>query len=506
MKINKKVVLIILDGWGIANQPEKSAISIAHTPNYDDYLKKYPNAQLLTHGSHVGLPKGQMGNSEVGHMNIGSGRVVMQELAKINHDIENNSFDKDEVLNRKIKKSIQDNKNIHIIGLVSDGGVHSHIDHLKHIINTTNQMNAKNVFIHAFTDGRDVDPKSGINFISEIIEFTKDKSAELATVCGRYYAMDRDQRWERIKKVYDLLVNGVGELSNDIVRSIKESYNKGVHDEFIPPIICERDGKPIIKIQSGDLVVFFNFRTDRGRQLTEVLTQKNMTDYGMEKVDLDLVTMTIYNDNFENVDSIYKNEKLKDTLGEVLSINNKKQIRIAETEKYPHVTFFFNGGNEKILKNEKRILCNSPKVPTYDLKPEMSAYEIVKKIIPEIESKSADFICLNFANPDMVGHTGNFNAAINACETVDECMGKVVDKCIDNDYSIIIIADHGNSDVMINNDGSANTAHTTNPVPIIVFDKEIEKVDDGILADIAPTILKILNIEKPKLMTGKILI
>ena len=497
---------MILDGWGIANQPEKSAISIAHTPNYDDYLKKYPNAQLLTHGSHVGLPKGQMGNSEVGHMNIGSGRVVMQELAKINHDIENNSFDKDEVLKKKIKKSIQDDKNIHIIGLVSDGGVHSHIDHLKHIINTTNQMNAKNVFIHAFTDGRDVDPKSGINFISEIIEFTKDKSAELATVCGRYYAMDRDQRWERIKKAYDLLINGVGELSNDIVKSIKESYNKGVHDEFIPPIICERDGKPIIKIQSGDLVVFFNFRTDRGRQLTEVLTQKNMTNYGMEKVNLDLVTMTSYNDDFENVDSIYKNEKLEDTLGEVLSINNKKQIRIAETEKYPHVTFFFNGGDEKILKNEKRILCNSPKVPTYDLKPEMSAYEIVNKIIPEIESKSADFICLNFANPDMVGHTGNFNAAVNACETVDECMGKVVDKCIDNDYSIIIIADHGNSDVMINNDGSANTAHTTNPVPIIVFDKEIEKVDDGILADIAPTILKILNIEKPKLMTGKILI
>jgi len=497
---------MILDGWGIADQPEKSAISKANTPNYDDYLKKYPNAQLLTHGSHVGLPNGQMGNSEVGHMNIGSGRVVMQELAKINHDIENNSFDKDEVLKKKIKKSIQDDKNIHIIGLVSDGGVHSHIDHLKYIINTTNQMNAKNVFIHAFTDGRDVDPKSGINFISEIIEFTKDKSAELATVCGRYYAMDRDQRWERIKKTYDLLINGVGELSNDIVKSIKESYNKGVHDEFIPPIICERDGKPIIKIQSGDLVVFFNFRTDRGRQLTEVLTQKNMTDYGMEKVDLDLITMTIYNDNFENVDSIYKNEKLKDTLGEVLSINNKKQIRIAETEKYPHVTFFFNGGNEKILKNEKRILCNSPKVPTYDLKPEMSAYEIVNKIIPEIESKSADFICLNFANPDMVGHTGNFNAAVNACETVDECMGKVVDKCIDNDYSIIIIADHGNSDVMINNDGSANTAHTTNPVPIIIVDKEIEKVDDGILADIAPTVLNILNIEKPKLMTGKILI
>ena len=506
MKINKKVLLMILDGWGIDNQPEKSAISKAKTPNYDDYLKKYPNAQLLTHGVHVGLPNGQMGNSEVGHINIGSGRIVMQELAKINHDIENNSFDKDDVLRKKIKKSIKDDKNIHIIGLVSDGGVHSHIDHLKHIINTTNQMNAKNVFIHAFTDGRDVDPKSGINFISEIIEFTKDKSAELATVCGRYYAMDRDQRWERIKKAYDLLVNAVGELSNDILRSIKESYDKGITDEFIRPIICSTDGKPIIKLENGDLVVFFNFRTDRGRQLTEVLTQKNMIDYGMEKVDIDLVTMTIYNDDFENIDSIYKNEKLVDTLGEVLSINNRKQIRIAETEKYPHVTFFFNGGNEKILKNEKRILCNSPKVPTYDLKPEMSAYEIVNKIIPEIESKSADFICLNFANPDMVGHTGNFNAAVKACETVDECMGKVVDKCIENDYSLIIIADHGNSDVMINNDGSANTAHTTNPVPIIIVDKEIEKVDDGILADIAPTVLNILNIEKPKLMTGKILI
>ena len=497
---------MILDGWGIANHPEKSAISKAHTPNYDDYLKKHPSAQLLTHGEHVGLPLGQMGNSEVGHMNIGSGRVVMQELAKINYDIEDNSFDKNKVLTKRIEKSIQDDKNIHIIGLVSNGGVHSHIDHLKHIVNMTNQMNAKNVFIHAFTDGRDVDPKSGINFISEVIEFTKNKSAELATVCGRYYSMDRDQRWERIKKVYDLLVNGIGELTNDILGSIKESYIKGISDEFISPIICERDGKPIIKIKDGDLVVFFNFRTDRGRQLTEVLTQKNMSDYGMRKVDIDLVTMTIYNDDFVNVDSIYENKILEDTLGEVLSKNNKKQIRIAETEKYPHVTFFFNGGNEKVLKNEKRIMCNSPKVATYDLKPDMSAYEIVDKIIPEIESKSADFICLNFANPDMVGHTGNFSAAVSACEAVDDCMGKVVERCINNNYSVIIIADHGNSDVMINNDGSANTAHTTNPVPIIVLDKEIEKVHDGILADIAPTILKLLNIEKPKLMTGKILI
>lgn len=497
---------MILDGWGIADHPEKSAISKAQTPNYDNYLKKFPNAKLLTHGEHVGLPEGQMGNSEVGHMNIGSGRVVMQELAKINFDIKNNSFDKDKVLSKKIKKSIRNNKNIHIIGLVSDGGVHSHIDHLKHIINMTDQMNAKNVFIHAFTDGRDVDPKSGINFITELIEFTKNKSAELATLCGRYYSMDRDQRWERIKKAYELLVNGVGEPTKDVLNTIKMSYEKGITDEFINPIVLEKNGKPITQVLNGDLVVFFNFRTDRGRQLTEALTQKNIPDYGMVKVDIDLVTMTVYNDDFVNIDSIYHKEILEETLGQVLSMNNKKQIRIAETEKYPHVTFFFNGGNEKILKDEKRIMCNSPKVATYDLKPEMSAHEIVSKIIPEIETCSAQFICLNFANPDMVGHTGNFSAAVSACEVVDDCMGKVVDKCIKNNYSIIIIADHGNSDVMINIDGSANTAHTTNPVPIIVIDKKVEKVEDGILADIAPTVLKLLDIKQPKLMTGKILI
>ena len=497
---------MILDGWGIANHPEKSAISKAQTPNYDSYLKKFPNAKLLTHGEHVGLPRGQMGNSEVGHMNIGSGRVVMQELAKINFDIKNNCFDKDKVLSKKIDKSIRNNKNIHIIGLVSNGGVHSHIDHLKHIINMTDQMNAKNVFIHAFTDGRDVDPKSGLNFISELIEFTKNKSAELASLCGRYYSMDRDQRWERIKEAYDLLVNGVGELTKDVLNTVKMSYNRGITDEFMPPIVLEKNGRPITKVLSGDLVVFFNFRTDRGRQLTEALTQKNIPDYGMENIDIDLVTMTVYNDDFVKVDSIYQKDILEDTLGQIISMNNKKQIRIAETEKYPHVTFFFNGGNEKILKDEKRIMCNSPKVATYDLRPEMSAYEIVTKITPEIESKSAEFICLNFANPDMVGHTGNFSAAVRACEVVDDCMGMVVDKCIENNYSIIIIADHGNSDIMINNDGSVNTAHTTNPVPIIVMDKQVKKVQDGILADIAPTVLKLLDIKQPKRMTGKILV
>ena len=407
---------------------------------------------------------------------------------------------------KKIEKSIRNNKNIHIIGLVSNGGVHSHIDHLKHIINMTDQMNAKNVFIHAFTDGRDVDPKSGLNFISELIEFTKNKSAELASLCGRYYSMDRDQRWERIKEAYDLLVNGVGELTKDVLNTVKMSYNRGITDEFMPPIVLEKNGRPITKVLSGDLVVFFNFRTDRGRQLTEALTQKNIPDYGMENIDIDLVTMTVYNDDFVKVDSIYQKDILEDTLGQIISMNNKKQIRIAETEKYPHVTFFFNGGNEKILKHEKRIMCNSPKVATYDLRPEMSAYEIVTKITPEIESKSAEFICLNFANPDMVGHTGNFSAAVRACEVVDDCMGMVVDKCIENNYSIIIIADHGNSDIMINNDGSVNTAHTTNPVPIIVMDKQVKKVQDGILADIAPTVLKLLDIKQPKRMTGKILV
>ena len=311
---------MILDGWGITSQPNKSAITKANTPNYDDYVKTYPNAQLFTHGEYVGLPNGQMGNSEVGHMNIGSGRVVMQELAKINYDIENNRFDKDKVLTKKIEQSIQNNKNIHLIGLLSDGGVHSHINHLKHIINMTNQMNAKNVFIHAFTDGRDVDPKSGINFISEIIDFTKNKSAEIATVCGRYYSMDRDQRWERIKKAYDLLVNGIGEITTDILRSIENSYEEGVTDEFINPLIFKKDGQPITNIKGGDLVVFFNFRTDRGRQLTEVLTQKNISDFEMQKVDIDLVTMTIYNDDFVNVDSIYQNEILEDTLGQVLCL------------------------------------------------------------------------------------------------------------------------------------------------------------------------------------------
>ena len=390
---------------------------------------------------------------------------------------------------------------------MSDGGVHSHIDHVKHLINLSKTHDLKDVFIHAFTDGRDVDPKSGINMINELVESMKGTNAKLASVCGRYYAMDRDKRWERTKKAYDLIVNGIGKKSNEIEKSIIDSYNNKITDEFIEPIvIVDNKNLPLAKIEDNDVVIFFNFRTDRGRQLTEALSQNDFNDFSMKKLNLKFLTMTNYNDEYKNIDCIYENENLSQTLGEVLEQNKRTQIRIAETEKYPHVTFFFNGGKESPFKNETRIMCPSPKVATYDLKPEMSAYEIKDSIIPEINSNSADFICLNFANPDMVGHTGNFDAAVKACETVDICLKEIVESSINNNYSIIIIADHGNSDVMKNNDGSPNTAHTTNPVPIIVIDSKTDKVNDGILADIAPTILNIMDIDIPEKMSGKILI
>ena len=390
---------------------------------------------------------------------------------------------------------------------MSDGGVHSHINHIKYLINLSKTHGLKNVFIHAFTDGRDVDPKSGINMINELVESMDGTNAKLASVCGRYYAMDRDKRWERTKKAYDLIVNGIGKKSNEIEKSIIDSYNNQITDEFIEPIVVvDNKNLPLAKIEDNDVVIFFNFRTDRGRQLTEVLSQKDFNDFSMKKLNLKFLTMTNYNDDYKNIDCIYENENLSQTLGEVLEQNKRTQIRIAETEKYPHVTFFFNGGKESPFKDEIRIMCPSPKVATYDLKPEMSAFEIRDAIIPEINSNSSDFICLNFANPDMVGHTGNFNAAVKACETVDTCLREIVESSINNNYSIIIIADHGNSDVMKNNDGSPNTAHTTNPVPIIVIDSKTDKVNDGILADIAPTILNIMDIDIPEKMSGKILI
>ena len=496
---------MILDGWGLGTNPSVSAIDKAKTPYIDSLYNKYPNSELITYGPGVGLPEGQMGNSEVGHMNLGAGRIVYQDYARINLDILNNNFQNLKNLKTPLNEIKKNKKKLHLIGLTSDGGVHSHIKHLEAILNITKEMHLSNVYVHAFTDGRDVDPKSGIEFIKRIEKSTENSGAKLASVIGRYYAMDRDKRWERTKKCYDLLVKGVGLQTSNFIDSVKESYRKNITDEFIEPLIkVDKNGKSNGLIENGDYVIFFNFRTDRGRQLTEVLTQSDIKD--MRKLDLNFITMTNYDESFKRVKNIYDKDNLDDTLGEILSKNNKTQIRIAETEKYPHVTFFFNGGREKPYKNEKRILCQSPKVATYDLKPEMSAFEITNSIIPEIEKKEVDFICLNFANPDMVGHTGIMSAAIKACETVDNCSKEIIEKAKANDYSIMVIADHGNSDIMINDDNSPNTAHTTNPVPFIMIDNDIKKISNGVLGDIAPTILELMNINKPQKMTGKSLI
>ena len=496
---------MILDGWGLGTNPSVSAIDKAKTPYIDSLYNKYPNSELITYGPGVGLPEGQMGNSEVGHMNLGAGRIVYQDYARINLDILNNNFQNLKNLKTPLNEIKKNKKKLHLIGLTSDGGVHSHIKHLEAILNITKEMHLSNVYVHAFTDGRDVDPKSGIEFIKRIEKSTENSGAKLASVIGRYYAMDRDKRWERTKKCYDLLVKGVGLQTSNFIDSVKESYRKNITDEFIEPLIkVDKNGKSNGLIENGDYVIFFNFRTDRGRQLTEVLTQSDVKD--MRKLDLNFITMTNYDESFKRVKNIYDKDNLDDTLGEILSKNNKTQIRIAETEKYPHVTFFFNGGREKPYKNEKRILCQSPKVATYDLKPEMSAFKITNSIIPEIEKREVDFICLNFANPDMVGHTGIMSAAIKACETVDNCSKEIIEKAKANDYSIMVIADHGNSDIMINDDNSPNTAHTTNPVPFIMIDNDIKKISNGVLGDIAPTILELMNINKPQKMTGKSLI
>ena len=496
---------MILDGWGLGTNPSVSAIDKAKTPYIDSLYNNYPNSELITYGPGVGLPEGQMGNSEVGHMNLGAGRIVYQDYARINLDILNNNFQNLKNLKTPLNEIKKNKKKLHLIGLTSDGGVHSHIKHLEAILNITKEMHLSNVYVHAFTDGRDVDPKSGIEFIKRIEKSTENSGAKLASVIGRYYAMDRDKRWERTKKCYDLLVKGVGLQTSNFIDSVKESYRKNITDEFIEPLIkVDKNGKSNGLIENGDYVIFFNFRTDRGRQLTEVLTQSDIKD--MRKLDLNFITMTNYDESFKRVKNIYDKDNLDDTLGEILSKNNKTQIRIAETEKYPHVTFFFNGGREKPYKNEKRILCQSPKVATYDLKPEMSAFKITNSIIPEIEKREVDFICLNFANPDMVGHTGIMSAAIKACETVDNCSKEIIEKAKANDYSIMVIADHGNSDIMINDDNSPNTAHTTNPVPFIMIDNDIKKISNGVLGDIAPTILELMNINKPQKMTGKSLI
>ena len=501
----KKTVLIILDGWGHGDKTISDAIHNAHTPFIDSLYKKYPNSELLTYGDHVGLPKGQMGNSEVGHLNIGAGRIVHQDLARINIACKNNSIKKNKGLKQAFSKIKKNKRNLHIMGLVSNGGIHSHQEHLYKLCELAQKENINNVFIHAFTDGRDCDPMSGKNFILKLEKNLY--GAKISSLCGRYYAMDRDNRWDRIKKAYDLIVKGVGKKTTNIIESIQESYDSGVTDEFIEPIICtDNHGDPISKIKDGDSVICFNFRTDRCRQITKVLTQKEMPEFEMSTLDLDYTTMTNYDDSFTNINVIYNKENIKNTLGEVISSNHFSQIRIAETEKYPHVTFFFSGGREKEFKNEKRIMINSPKVPTYDLQPEMSAQIVTSEIIEELNKKNADFICLNFANPDMVGHTGNYNAIIKAVEVVDECTKKIIDCGKKNDYAFLIIADHGNADIAKNDDGSPNTAHTTNPVPCFLVNSNHDKIQNGILADIAPTILNIMGINTPKEMTGKSLI
>jgi 2,3-bisphosphoglycerate-independent phosphoglycerate mutase len=506
--MNKKVLLMILDGWGIATNKAVSAVDKAKTPFVDSLYGRYASSRLTASGMAVGLPEGQMGNSEVGHMNIGAGRIVYQDLVRINKAVDDHELDTNKVLLDAFDYAQREEKNVHLIGLLSDGGVHSHIKHAKGIVAIAKKRGIKNLFFHAFTDGRDTDPRSGEQFVKDMQAYLIENTGQLASVIGRYYAMDRDKRWERVRFAYDLLVHGKGHKTTEVLKAIEESYQNDVTDEFIKPIVVtDSDGNPVATIQDGDVVLCFNFRTDRGRQITEVLTQKDFQEYGMKALSLYYITMTIYDHTFKNVKTVFEKDNLNNTLGEILERAGKKQIRIAETEKYPHVTFFFSGGREEPFKGESRILCPSPKVATYDLRPEMSANDIKDKIIPELDRKQADFICLNFANPDMVGHTGVFDATVKACETVDYCAGKVTEAALRNGYSVIIIADHGNAEYMINEDGTPNTAHTTNLVPCLLVDQDFKgKIKDGKLGDLAPTILALIGIPKPTEMTGDVLI
>ena len=507
--MSKNALLIIMDGWGHGAVKEADAIQHAHIPYVRSLYEHYPHSELITFGEQVGLPAGQMGNSEVGHLNIGAGRIVYQELQRINVAIKSGELEQNHSFQHLLHYALSKQKTLHLMGLVSDGGVHSHINHLKAICDFCKKHPGLKVMIHAFTDGRDTDPKSGYDFIKELLQHIEGSNASIASITGRYYAMDRDKRWERVKIAYEALVNGIGHKSLDVLKSIEDAYAKEETDEFLMPLISvDESGNPIGNIEAGDAVFCFNFRTDRCREITEVLTQQNFPELEMKTLPLHYCTMTVYDKKFTNVNVLFHNDDLNNTLGEVLAQNGKKQIRIAETEKYPHVTFFFSGGRELEFEGEKRIMCPSPRdVATYDLKPEMSAIDITNAILPEIENNTADFICLNFANTDMVGHTGVWEAVIKAAETVNACVEKIIPLALEKNYTVFLTADHGNSDYMINEDGTPNTAHTMNPVPFFIISNDLQgKVRNGKLADIAPTILHFMGIEKPVEMTGEVLV
>lgn len=497
-----------MDGWGLGKVASADAIQNAKNPFTSSLYSLYPNSTLITCGEAVGLPEGQMGNSEVGHLNLGAGRVVYQELQRINVAVRDGSFAQNSVLLNAIRYAKDNQKPLHLLGLVSDGGVHSHINHLKAIVDVCKAEGLSEVLIHAFTDGRDCDPKSGLGFIKELQEHLNNSVGKIATVSGRYYAMDRDKRWERVKQAYDALVNGIGEKGTDAIQAIENSYSNNITDEFIKPTVIVDEGQnPLGKIKNDDVAICFNFRTDRCREITQVLTQSDFAEFGMYKLALHYTTMTEYDNTFKNVNVIFETDNLNNTLGQILEQQGLKQIRIAETEKYPHVSFFFSGGREVPFEGEKRIMVPSPKVATYDLQPEMSAYQVTEALLPEIKNKTADFICLNYANADMVGHTGIWQAAIKAVETVDKCVEQIVTTGLENGYAIFLTADHGNSDYMINEDGSPNTAHTLNPVPFFIIDKEWRgAIKPGKLGDVAPTILTMMELPVPSEMTGDILI
>ena len=499
----KKVALLILDGWGLGNGTHSDAIAHAKTPVMNELYKIHPWSQLRTDGLNVGLPEGQMGNSEVGHLNIGAGRVVFQELVKINNAIENRSIDQNPVLVEAFRIAREENRSLHFLGLLSDGCIHSSDKHLHHLIALAEQHGVQRFYVHVFTDGRDTDPRSGLSFLQTLQTKISSTHGKLASVVGRYYAMDRDKRWERVKIAYDLLVHGEGEKSSDIIQTLKQRYELGETDEFIKPIVLKDED---VRVKEGDVVISFNYRTDRCREITEVLTQSDMPEVGMKTLPLHYVTMTNYDESYKGIEVIFHKNDLSQTLGEVLSNARKTQLRIAETEKYPHVTFFFSGGQERAFEGESRLMIPSPKVATYDLQPEMSAIEISETLIKDVEENAPDFICLNFANADMVGHTGVYSAIVKAVETVDSCLEKVL-LCLEkNNYSVIIIADHGNADYVENPDGSPNTAHTTNPVPCVLIDSDFKNIINGKLADIAPTILRIMNIPIPEIMDGVVLV